>query len=65
MSHSSGKYEAYVAADSAEDAIAVAAEALPKNTVLIEQRAEPADGAQAEWHVYLRFKRLEKEKGEY
>jgi hypothetical protein len=49
-----GKYEALVAAESATEAVEIAAEALPRGVSLIESKAE-AEGHKT-WRVTLKFR---------
>jgi hypothetical protein len=49
-----GKYEVTVAADSADEAIEIAAEALPKGSELI--KSEAARESEGVWRVKLAFR---------
>ncbi len=48
-------YEVVVAADDAAEAVEVAAEALPRDAVVVEGTAEPVPEADGSWRVILRY----------
>lgn len=57
MGHGRGSYETEVFADSADEAIAIAAEALPPEAEVTESKATPkAGGPDGNWTVSLKFK---------
>jgi hypothetical protein len=58
MSHRNTRYEALVSADSAEQAIEIASEALPKLSVLATSEAVDASDEHGpnSWHVRLTYR---------
>ena len=64
MSRAGGTYDALVSATSAEEALAVAVEALPKGATLVSGTAVPVEtDSEPTFQVTLKFKRAEKEEG--
>ena len=66
MSSKRGTYESLVSAKSAEEAIEIAAEAMPKGAEIASSRAidAAAECGAHSWLVTIKFKRTESE-GEY
>jgi|GEM_PF-4627554 len=66
MSRNRGTYEVLVAADTKEEAIAIASEAMPKGAELVSSEAvRVKDEEETTFQVTLKFRRTAQEEGGY